>query len=57
MLLNSNLVGIFLILAYTSLLGNLLELTAYVHSFAKITGVIVVIGVIGAMCNKKRDKK
>ena len=56
-LLNSNLVGIFLILAYTSLLGNLLELTAYVHSFAKITGVIVVIGVIGAMCNKKRDKK
>ena len=58
LLINLNLLGIFLIFAHTSLLGNLSDANTWLHSFFNITGGMIVIGTIGMLLQyfiKKQD--
>ena len=57
-LITLNLLGIFLTFAHTSLLGNLSDINAWLHSFFQTTGVMFVIGAVGMVLQyfiKKKD--
>ncbi len=56
-LITIHLLGIFLIFAHTSLLGNLSDSTTWLHSFFEITGSLLVLGVIGIVVQYVIKKK
>ena len=56
-LITIHLLGIFLIFAHTSLLGNLSDITTWLHSFFEITGSLFVLGVIGIVVQYVIKKK